>query len=107
MSRTNYTKFSNHDKREVTKVEKHEPVIETELEEIPVEEQDDFLTGVVDGCSMLNVRIEPSLDAEVRCVISVTTNVMIDPFESTDEFYRVYLADGSEGFCMKKFIRLE
>lgn len=105
MSHTNYTKFSNHENREVAPVEKQEPVVEETIEE--AEPQNDFLTGVVDGCAMLNVRVEPDLDAEILRTISVTTNVIIDPFESTDEFYKVYLADGSEGFCMKQYIRLE
>lgn len=103
MSRTNYTKFSNPKPEEIP-IE--EPVVETVQEET-VEQEVDFLTGVVDHCSMLNVRSEPDRNATVLRAISVTTNVMIDPTESTDEFYKVYLADGSEGFCMKKFIEIE
>lgn len=103
MSNTNYTKFANQ-KPEVTPVE--EPVVETELEET-TEQQIDYLEGVVDHCRMLNVRAEADPDAEVLRAIAHNTKVMIDPIESTNEFYKVYLADGSEGFCMKKFIEIE
>lgn len=103
MSRTNYTKFSNQ-KAEVPQVE--ESVVETALEET-TEKEVDFLNGVVNNCKMLNVRAEPDRDAEVLRVIPVGTEVMIDPTEFTNDFYKVYLADGSEGFCMKKFIEIE
>lgn len=101
MSHTNYTKFANQKMEEI-----QEPVIEKALEET-VEQQDDFMEGVVANCNLLNVRAEPKPDAEVLRKVSVDTEVMIDPTESTEDFYKVYLADGSEGFCMKKFIEIE
>ena len=98
MSNTNYTKFSN-PKPEIIPEENLEPVVEND----PI----DFLEGIVDHCKLLNVRAEPDLDAEVLRKISVNTKVMIDPIESTNDFYKVYLSDGVEGFCMKKFIEIE
>lgn len=62
--------------------------------------------GVVVDCAKLNVREAPQLDAEVVCTINRETEVMIYEQESTDEFYKVCLASGIEGFCMKKFICL-
>jgi len=103
MSNTNYTKFANQ-KPEVAPVE--ETVVETVLEET-TEQKVEYLDGVVKHCKLLNVRVEPYTDAEVLRTIPVDTEVMIEPFESTNDFYKVYLADGSEGFCMKKFIEIE
>ena len=118
MSRMNYNKFSNqkHDHKQdiaaqnflkkLGKIVENEVVVEEKLEET-IEQKVEFVTGVVDHCAMLNVRAEPSMDAEVLRKISVNTKVMIDPFETSGDFYKVYLADGSEGFCMKKFIEIE
>lgn len=103
MSNTNYTKFSNQ-KPEVAPVE--ESVVETKLEET-TEQNVEYLDGTVKNCKLLNVRVEPSMDADVLRTIPVDTEVMIDPFETSGDFYKVYLADGSEGFCMKKFIEIE
>lgn len=100
MSNTNYTKFANQKPEEST------VSTETTLEE-PTEQKVEYLDGVVKNCKMLNVRIEPDTDAKVLRTIPVDTEVMIEPFESTDKFYKVYLADGSEGFCMKDFIEIE
>lgn len=105
MSNTNYTKFSNK-KPEVATIENKEPVIEAALEET-TEQKVEYLDGIVKYCKMLNVRAEPYSDADVLRTIPVDTEVMIEPFESTNDFYKVYLADGSEGFCMKKFIEIE
>lgn len=110
MSRMNYNKFSNqkHEHKPVVEqkpVVENEAVVEEKLEET-AEQKVNFIEGVVDHCAMLNVRAEPSVDAEVLRKISVTTKVMIDPFETSGDFYKVYLADGSEGYCMKKFIEI-
>lgn len=63
--------------------------------------------GVVSNCKKLNVREEPSLDANIVCEINSKTELMIDESESTDEFYKVFTASGLEGFCMKKFITVQ
>lgn len=103
MSRKDYTKFSNN-KVEPKPVVKQEVVIEDKPEETTSKK---FMTGTVDNCKMLNVRAEPKSNAEVVRAIPVDTMVMIDPDESTDDFYKVYLADGVEGFCMKDYINVE
>lgn len=60
--------------------------------------------GVVTGCGSLNVRKEPSLDSEIICVINLSTEVEIEENESTDEFYKICLPNGIEGYCMRKYI---
>lgn len=108
MSNKDYTKFSNH-KTEQKPVENQngvvnieEPVVETVVEE-KVEEP---IIGVVVDCTKLNVRVAPYLDADVECVIPVSSEVTINEAESVEEFYKVCTAAGIEGFCMKKYIRL-
>lgn len=72
--------------------------------EIP--EEPAFPHGIVTGCSKLNVRAEPDLNAKVVCVIAKDSDVLIDLEESTDEWYAVYVGE-EEGFCMKKFITID
>lgn len=62
--------------------------------------------GIVTGCARLNVRATPGADTDdnVICVIEKETKLEIDESNSTDEWFKVYLENGIEGFCMKKFI---
>ena len=69
----------------------------------PVEE---VKTGIVTGCSKLNLRRKPAIKAEVACVIDKGTKVVIDKKASTKEWVKVTLDNGVEGFCMKKFIQI-
>ena len=86
---------------EVAKVE--EPVAEKPV----VKKAPKKITGVVCDCSKLNVRKAPNAKAEVICQIAVGTKVIIEKNGSTDEYYKVCLASGIEGFCMKKYIEAE
>lgn len=63
-----------------------------------------IMLGVVADCSKLNVREDPSVDADVVCEIPKRTEVMINDDESTDDFYKVCTDSGIEGFCMKRYI---
>lgn len=110
MSKNDYTKFSNHLKTEAKTVENQNGVVETEeVVEQPVEtpEVPEPIVGVVVDCRKLNVREEPHVSAEVLCTINAGTNVTVDIFETTEEFYKVCTAAGIEGFCMKKYIKVE
>ena len=92
MKKKDYTKFSAAEPNKTV-----EPV---------VEESSEFrVVGVVE-CALLNVRSAPDLDADVVCKIPVATEVKIDPFDPAEDFYKVYLASGEEGYCMKKFIEV-
>lgn len=68
---------------------------------------DEVKIGVVSNCNKLNIREEPSLDANIVCEITSTTELMVDENESTEEFYKVFTISGLEGFCMKKFITVQ
>ena len=81
-----------------------------EIEDIDVEdevEDNDVLIGTVSGCSRLNVRFRPNSKSDIVCEIDNNTEVMIDESESTDDFYKVYIASGIEGYCMKKYIDVQ
>lgn len=99
MSRTDYTKYSRNPQ------ETAEPVFKP-IEPIEVEPEvaETTKSGVVTDCAKLNVRAEPSTDAEVVCVISAATELLVDEAESTEDFYKICTAAGVEGYCMRKFI---
>lgn len=103
-----YTKFSIKKPEETPKVEVEE--IQNGVEEVPMEEPVIARKhGVVEGCLKLNVREKPSIKSEVVRVIGVGDDLVIDEQESTEDFYKVSVDNGFEGFngfCMKKFIKL-
>ena len=97
-NRIDYTKYSTNAQ------EPAEPVFKPiEPMEVEPEVAETAKEGFVD-CRKLNVRAEPSTDAEVVCVISEGTELLIDEPESTDEFYKICTAAGVEGYCMRKFV---
>lgn len=61
-------------------------------------------SGVVANCAKLNVREEPSVDAEVVCVLDVMSEIKIDVNKSDNEWLKIYTANGVEGYCMRKFV---
>lgn len=62
------------------------------------------LTGVVANCGKLNVRATARIDADILDTLVVGTEVEINLDESTDEFYKVTVSTGVEGYCVKKYI---
>ncbi len=81
-----------------------EPVVEETVEEV-VEENTVY--GTVECKEVLNVRKAPAADAAVICVIKNGSEVIIDVTNSTDDFYKVCTEAGLEGYCMKKFIKVD
>jgi hypothetical protein len=67
---------------------------------------EETLIGVV-NCLRLHIHSEPSLDSEIVCKVRYLTEVMIDPVNSTKDFYKVYTAIGAEGFCQKDLLILK
>ena len=61
--------------------------------------------GVVCDCSNLNVREKPGTYSRVLLTIPVSTNVLINLADSTDDFYKITTEFGVEGYCMKLFIK--
>lgn len=85
---------------------------ESKVEEIKEEDdtkevkEDELKDGVVVECENLNIRKEGKADAAILIVVPVGTEVVIDMKDNTDDFYNVILKDGTEGFAMKKYIKL-
>lgn len=89
----------------VEAVTEPEEVIE-EVVEPEVSEEPEGILGVVTDCVKLNVREEPSAGAEVVTTLLLGTEVMVDIFESTNEFYKITTGAGVEGYCMKDYINI-
>ena len=123
---TNYSKMGTTPEEQVPEQSitldhsEHEPTIveETNLNPVLPEEPEspvlpeepespELLLGIVKGCTKLNVRAEPNGDADVLTTLSVSSEVMIDETESTEDFYKVCTASGMEGYCMKRFITIQ
>ena len=66
-------------------------------------ETEDKLIGVA-ICLRLHIHSEPSLESEIVCKVRYLTEVEIDLDNSTEDFYKVCLAIGAEGFCRKEDI---
>lgn len=65
------------------------------------------VTGVVSGCKKLNVRNRPTTTAAIITVVEEGTEVVIAQPVLDGEFYKVTLANGTTGYCMKKFITVK
>lgn len=91
---------------EVTEDLPAEEPVEEPMEE-PVEaipEKKESLVGYVSGCTRLNIRKSPSTTGEVTTIVSEKAMLLVDPNESTDEWYRVCTESGVDGYCMKKYV---
>jgi len=69
-----------------------------------------ILSGTVNGCDKLNIRKEPSMNAEIVDIINKGTIVNINKDLSTEEFYKINIHNDIktiDGYCLKKFIILE
>lgn len=82
------------------------PIVEDEPAEV-VDEVVEDVVGIVENCTKLNVRVAPNSEADVACVILFDTEVIINEKESTEDFYKVCLPSGVEGYCMKRFIEIQ
>ena len=63
------------------------------------------VSGIVVDCSKLNVRSEPSLFADVVCVLDVASEIKIDVAQSNNDWFKICTAAGTEGYCMRKFVK--
>ena len=105
MSRTTYYKTEeNSEEVEVTDITEE---IEEEIEELATEQVSESIIGIVSDCKKLRVRNNPELDSDVICEIEAGSIVEIDEVNSTEEFYKVCTETGIDGYCMKKFIKVE
>ncbi len=78
---------------------------EADVEETMEESCKDEKVGIV-NCARLNVRVSPTLDASIVCILDRGAKVSIAN-DSGNEFYSMYTETGVYGYCMKKFITVE
>ena len=90
-------------------VQNNEPVVDPEVINSNIPDPTNCVEGVVVKCAKLNVREEPSKDANVVQIIDKKTKVMVNLEQSTDDFYYVYSLelDGFEGYCVKEFLQVK
>lgn len=62
------------------------------------------VTGTVAGCTKLNVRSNPAVDADILAVVDNNTVVEIDPARSDNKWLKITTASGIDGYCMRKFV---
>lgn len=67
---------------------------------------EEMLIGVA-NCLRLHVHTEPDLNSEIVCKVRYLTEVMIDPVNSTKDFYKIYTAIGAEGYCQKDLLTIK
>lgn len=91
-----------------TALEEDKKVIDEAVNEAVTEEiKSTAVKGVVVGCNKLNLRIEPSTNSSIICVLNNADEVEIDMLVNNSEFYRVTTILGASGYCMKKYITLK
>lgn len=61
----------------------------------------------VANCLRLHIHAEPNLESEIVCKVRYLTEVMIDLDNSTEDFYKVFIATGAEGFCQKDLVTIK
>ena len=86
---------------------KPETIVEVEEPVLEPESSEESVYGKVAGCERLNVRSEATKDSDIICVIDEGTEVMVDLDDSTVDWYKVYLEDGIEGYCLAEFICID
>lgn len=65
------------------------------------------IIGKINGYDKLYVRKEASVDSEPVGIVTKDDDLSIDAIHSTDDFYKVYTSNGLEGYCVKKFVKVD
>lgn len=89
----------------------YDEVIENTVEEVEVEVVEEAPAiptklGVVFGCSLLNIRREPSIDSDIVGRVSSGVELMVDPDYTNVDWYKVHTEAGLVGYCMKNYVRM-
>ena len=123
MDRKNYRQYAN--QRETVKPVDESMPIENAIEEVienPTEETIATLEevieetteetvmeqfGFVSGCSKLNIRKAPNVNADIECVVNEGSELKIDKSKSIEGWFNICTANGVEGYCMSKFVEIK
>lgn len=76
-------------------------IVQEAVETKPIPET---VTGMVVGCSKLNVRAAADLFADIVCVLDNRSEIVIDVNKSDRDWFYICTATGVEGYCMRKFV---
>lgn len=108
MSKKDYRKIAEDKIKEQNEVEEID-AIENVTEDLLVSQSSPMLTKyAVVNCGRLNVRIRPSIESDVLCVVESGTEMKVDVENSTDTWIKVLEPNGagSSGYCMREFLLL-
>ena len=94
---------------EETKEEVTEEVTEPEVIVPSIENnvENNEVIGKISGFEKLYVRKEASKDSEPVGIVTNKADISIDIAHSTDDFYKVITSNGLEGYCVKKFVKID
>lgn len=90
---------------DTTMEEIHNEIINEVINEEPV--LDEILVGVVSGCTQLYVREQPTKESEPLAILEESNEVTIVNSTESLDFYKIITLKGTEGYCMKKFIKVK
>jgi len=85
------------------KAKEVETMVEPEVEET-IEEVSEIKGKV--SVNKLYLRSGPSKEANPSKILDINTEVLIDSEFNDETFYKVILNDGTEGYCVKEFIKI-
>lgn len=63
--------------------------------------------GKLFGYEKLYIRKEASKESEPEGIVTNKDSLFIDLENSTEEFYKVRTSTGLDGYCMKKFVKMD
>lgn len=65
---------------------------------------EDQTFGIIDNCGEACVHEDASSSSDVLTTLKQGSEVIVDLYSSTDDFYMIYTKYGLGGFCAKNFI---
>lgn len=102
----NYNKISTEAKTDEKIVDVAEEVVTEAVETTETVANPEESFGIVCNCKKLNVRKKADVESKVIKILSEGDEVgIIGRKDKT--FYEVITADGTKGFCMKKYIKIK
>ena len=80
---------------------------EHEVSDLNANIENNEVIGKISGYDKLYVRKEATVDSEPVGIVTKDDDLSIDVIHSTDDFYKVYTSNGLEGYCVKKFVKVD
>ena len=53
-----------------------------------------------------DIKMIPETSSDILCWLKAGSEVIVDPADSTKDYYKVYMASGIEGYCSKRYIKI-